>query len=38
MTRRIAELGDTPLSLSTSRFAKLIAKGKGIRTANIKAK
>ena len=42
MTRHIAELGDTPLSLSTFEFAKLIADetekwGKVIRTANIKA-
>jgi tripartite-type tricarboxylate transporter receptor subunit TctC len=41
MTLRIAELGDTPLSLSTSEFAKLIAEetekwGKVIRAANIK--
>jgi hypothetical protein len=41
MTLRIAELGDTPLSLSTSDFAKLIAEetekwGKVIRAANIK--
>ena len=39
---RIAELGDTPLSLTTSEFAKLIAAetekwGKVIRAANIKA-
>jgi tripartite-type tricarboxylate transporter receptor subunit TctC len=42
MTQRIAELGDTPLSLSTFEFAKLIADetqkwGKVIRGANIKA-
>ena len=42
MTRHIAELGDTPLSLSTFEFAKLIADetekwGKVIRTANIRA-
>jgi tripartite-type tricarboxylate transporter receptor subunit TctC len=42
VTRRIAELGDTPLSLSSSEFAKLITKetekwGKVIRAANIKA-
>jgi len=42
ITRRIAELGDTPLSLSTSEFAKLVVDEtekwrKVIRTANIKA-
>jgi len=42
MRQRIAELGDVPLSLSTSEFAKLVADetekwGKVIRTANIKA-
>jgi tripartite-type tricarboxylate transporter receptor subunit TctC len=42
ITRRIAELGDTPLSLSSSEFAKLIADetekwGKVIRAANVKA-
>jgi len=41
ITLRIAELGDTPLLLSTSEFAKLIAEetekwGKVIRAANIK--
>ncbi len=41
ITRRIAELGDTPLSLSNSEFGKLIADetekwGKVIRAANIK--
>jgi tripartite-type tricarboxylate transporter receptor subunit TctC len=41
VTRRIAELGDTPLSLSSSEFAKLITNetekwGKVIRAANIK--
>ena len=41
ITRRIAELGDTPLSLSNSDFGKLIASetdkwGKVIRAANIK--
>ena len=42
MTRRIAELGDTPLSLSSSEFAKLITDetekwGKVIRAAHVKA-
>ncbi len=42
MTRRIAELGDSPLALSTSEFAKLVADetekwGKVIRAAGIKA-
>jgi tripartite-type tricarboxylate transporter receptor subunit TctC len=42
MTLRIAELGDTPLSLSTPEFAKLIVDetekwGKVIQAANIKA-
>jgi tripartite-type tricarboxylate transporter receptor subunit TctC len=42
ITRRIAELGDTPLSLSSSEFAKLMVDetekwGKVIRTANVKA-
>ncbi len=42
MTLRIAELGDTPLPLSTAEFAKLIVDetekwGKVIRAANIKA-
>ena len=42
ITRRITELGDTPLSLSTPEFAKLVADEtekwrKVIRTANIKA-
>jgi tripartite-type tricarboxylate transporter receptor subunit TctC len=42
ITRRITELGDTPLSLSSSEFAKLIADetekwGKVIRAANVKA-
>jgi tripartite-type tricarboxylate transporter receptor subunit TctC len=42
MTRRITELGDTPLSLSTSEFANLVAVEiekwrKVIATANIKA-
>jgi len=42
MTRRIAELGDTPLSLSTSEFANLVALEiekwrKVIAAANIKA-
>ena len=41
ITRRIAELGDTPLSLSNSEFGKLMADetekwGKVIRAANIK--
>ena len=41
MKQRIAELGDTPLSLSATDFTKLIADetdkwGKVIRTANIK--
>jgi tripartite-type tricarboxylate transporter receptor subunit TctC len=42
ITQRITELGDTPLSLSTSEFAKLVVDEtekwrKVIRTANIKA-
>ena len=42
LTRRIAELGDTPLSLSSSEFAKLITDetekwGKVIRAAGINA-
>jgi tripartite-type tricarboxylate transporter receptor subunit TctC len=42
MLRRIAELGDTPLPLSASEFAKLVATetqkwGDVIRTANIRA-
>ena len=42
ITRRIAELGDAPLSLSSSEFAKLVAEetgmwGKVIREAGIKA-
>jgi tripartite-type tricarboxylate transporter receptor subunit TctC len=42
MTRRIAELGDVPLSLSTAEFAKLVADetekwAKVIRAGNIKA-
>ena len=42
ITRRIAELGDTPLSLSSSEFAKLITDetekwGKVIRAAGINA-
>ena len=42
MTRRIAELGDTPLSLSSSEFAKLINDetekwGQVIRAAHVKA-
>ena len=42
LTGRIADLGDTPLSLTTSEFAKLIAEetekwAKVIRAANIKA-
>ena len=42
MTRRIAELGDVPVALSTSEFAKLIADetekwANVIRTANIRA-
>ena len=42
MMRRIAELGDTPLSLSTSAFAKLVVAetdkwAKVIKSANIKA-
>jgi tripartite-type tricarboxylate transporter receptor subunit TctC len=42
ITRRIAELGDTPLSLSSSEFGRLIGDetekwSKVIRTANIKA-
>jgi tripartite-type tricarboxylate transporter receptor subunit TctC len=42
MTRRITELGDTPLSLSRSDFANLVAVEiekwrKVIATANIKA-
>jgi tripartite-type tricarboxylate transporter receptor subunit TctC len=42
ITRRIAELGDTPLALSSSEFAKLIVDetekwGKVIRVANVKA-
>jgi tripartite-type tricarboxylate transporter receptor subunit TctC len=42
ITRRIAELGDTPLSLSSSEFARLIADetekwSKVIRAANVKA-
>jgi tripartite-type tricarboxylate transporter receptor subunit TctC len=42
MTRRITELGDTPLSLSTSEFANLVALEiekwrKVIAAANIKA-
>jgi tripartite-type tricarboxylate transporter receptor subunit TctC len=42
ITQRIADLGDTPLPLSTSGFASLIAEetekwGKVIRAANIKA-
>ena len=42
ITRRIAELGDTPLSLSNSEFGKLMADetekwGKVIRAANIRA-
>ena len=42
MLQRIAELGDTPLSLSTSEFARLVASetekwGGVIRTANIRA-
>jgi tripartite-type tricarboxylate transporter receptor subunit TctC len=42
ITRRIAELGDTPLSLSSSKFAKLITDetekwGKVIRAAHVKA-
>src|SRR6266403_840034 len=42
ITRRIAELGDTPLSLSSSEFAKLIADetekwGNVIRAAHVKA-
>jgi tripartite-type tricarboxylate transporter receptor subunit TctC len=42
ITRRIAELGDTPLPLSSSEFAKLIAEetekwAKVIRTAHVKA-
>ena len=41
ITRRIAELGDTPLSLSNSEFGKLIADetekwGKVIRATNVK--
>jgi tripartite-type tricarboxylate transporter receptor subunit TctC len=41
VTRRIAELGDTPLSLSSSEFAKLITDetekwGKVIRAAHVK--
>jgi hypothetical protein len=41
MTLRIADLGDTPLSLSTSEFAKLIVDetekwGKVVRVENIK--
>jgi hypothetical protein len=42
MLLRIAELGDTPLSLTTSEFAKLIVDetekwSKVIRAANIRA-
>jgi tripartite-type tricarboxylate transporter receptor subunit TctC len=42
IARRIAELGDTPLSLSSSEFAKLIGEetdkwAKVIRTAHVKA-
>jgi tripartite-type tricarboxylate transporter receptor subunit TctC len=42
ITRRIAEIGDTPLPLSSSEFAKLIAEetekwAKVIRTAHVKA-
>ena len=42
MTRRIAELGDTPLSLSTSDFAKLVEDEtekwrKVIETAHVRA-
>jgi tripartite-type tricarboxylate transporter receptor subunit TctC len=42
ITRRIAELGDTPLSLSSSEFAKLIVEetekwSKVIRAANVRA-
>ncbi len=42
ITRRISELGDAPLSLSSSEFAKLVAEetgkwGKVIREANVKA-
>ena len=42
LARRIAELGDTPLALSGSEFAKLIADetekwGSVIRAANVKA-
>jgi tripartite-type tricarboxylate transporter receptor subunit TctC len=42
ITRRIAELGDTPLSLSSSEFAKLVGEetekwAKVIRTAHVKA-
>ena len=42
ITRRIAELGDAPLSLSSSEFAKLITDetekwGKVIRAAHVKA-
>jgi hypothetical protein len=42
ITQRIADLGDTPLPLSTSAFASLIAEettkwGKVILAANIKA-
>jgi tripartite-type tricarboxylate transporter receptor subunit TctC len=41
ITRRIAELGDVPLALSTADFARLVADetekwAKVIRTANIK--
>jgi hypothetical protein len=42
LTQRIAELGDTPLPLSTSEFAKLIADetekwAKVVKFAGIKA-
>jgi tripartite-type tricarboxylate transporter receptor subunit TctC len=42
MLERIAELGDTPLSLNPSEFVKLVTDetakwGEVIRTANIKA-
>jgi tripartite-type tricarboxylate transporter receptor subunit TctC len=42
ITRRIAELGDTPLALSSSEFANLVADetekwGRVIRAANVKA-
>ena len=42
ITQRIAEIGDTPLSLSSAEFAKLIAEesekwAKVIRTAHVKA-